>query len=393
MTPAARVQAAIDLLDETIGAAGAGGAAADTLIARYFKTRRYAGSKDRRAVRDLVYAAIRRAGERPVSGRAAMLGLAADRAEVRALFDGSAHGPAAIVPGELVARAGVAPAWLIAKLDGLDAAEQAALLGRATLDLRVNRLKADRDGILAEIPDAIATPHAPDGIRLPEGTHIETLAAYVEGRVEVQDEGSQLLAMACAAEPGMRVIDLCAGAGGKTLALVAAMGNDGRMIACDTDRRRLGNLAPRAARSGVTIVEPVLLDPEREREALADHVKQADIVLVDAPGSGTGTWRRNPAARWRLTRARVERLVALQAHILDVAASLVRPGGTLVYAVCSLIDDEGARGFDAFLARYPKWRVDPIVLPAGVVHGHGRRLTPHHDGTDGFFVARARAPC
>ena len=393
MTPAARVQAAIDLLDETIAAAGAGGAAADTLIARYFKTRRYAGSKDRRAVRDLVYAAIRRAGERPVSGRAAMLGLAADRDDLRALFDGSDHGPAAIAPGELVARAGVAPGWLIAKLDSLDADEHAALLGRATLDLRVNRLKADRDAVLAEVPGAVPTPHAPDGVRLAEGAQIETLAAYAEGRVEVQDEGSQLLAIACGAMPGMTVIDLCAGAGGKTLALAAAMRNDGRLIACDTDRRRLGNLAPRATRAGVTIVEPVLLDPERERDALADHVKRADVVLVDAPCSGTGTWRRNPEARWRLTRARVERLVTLQAHILDVAASLVRPGGHLVYAVCSLIDDEGADGFDAFLTRHPKWTVDPIDLPAGVIHGQGRRLTPHHDGTDGFFVARARAPC
>ena len=393
MTPGARVQAAIDLLEETIVAAGAGGAAADTLIARYFKTRRYAGSKDRRAVRDLVYAAIRRAGERPVSGRAAMLGLVADRPDLAALFDGTDHAPAAIAPGELVARAGVAPAWLVAKLDTLDKAELAALLDRATLDLRVNRLKAKRDEVLAELPDATPTPHAPDGLRLPEGTKIETLAAYVEGRVEVQDEGSQLLAIACAAEPGMTVIDLCAGAGGKTLALAAAMANEGRLIACDTDRRRLGNLMPRAVRAGVTIVEPLLLDPERERDALGDFVKKADLVLVDAPCSGTGTWRRNPEARWRLTRARVDKLVALQAHVLDVAASLVKPGGMLVYAVCSLIDEEGAGGFAAFLKRHPKWTVAPIDLPAGVVHGDGRRLTPHHDGTDGFFVARAQAPC
>ncbi|WP_076069273.1 RsmB/NOP family class I SAM-dependent RNA methyltransferase [Sphingomonas montana] len=393
MTPAARVQAAIDLLDETIAAAGAGGAAADTLIARYFKTRRYAGSKDRRAVRDLVYAAIRRAGERPVSGRAAMLGLATDQPELRDLFDGSDHGPAAIDPGELVARAGVAPAWLLGKLETLDGAERAALLGRATLDLRVNRLKDDRAAVLAELPDAVATPHAPDGVRMPEGTQLETLAAYREGRVEVQDEGSQLLAIACDARPGMTVIDLCAGAGGKTLALAAVMADEGRLIACDTDRRRLGNLAPRAVRAGVTIVEPLLLDPDREREALADFVKQTDIVLVDAPCSGTGTWRRNPEARWRLTRARVEKLVALQAHVLDVAASMVRPGGALVYAVCSLIDDEGAGGFDAFLARHPKWTVDPVAIGAGRVHGQGRRLTPLHDGTDGFFVARARAPC
>jgi 16S rRNA (cytosine967-C5)-methyltransferase len=393
VTPGARVQAAIDLLDETIAAAGTGGAAADTLIARYFKTRRYAGSKDRRAVRDLVYAAIRRAGERPVSGRAAMLGLVTDRPDLAPLFDGSEHAPAVIAPDELVARAGVAPAWLLAKLDTLDAAERAALLDRATLDLRVNRLKADRVAVLTELPDAAATPHAPDGIRLPEGTKIEGLAAYIEGRIEVQDEGSQLLALACGVEPGMTVVDLCAGAGGKTLALAAAMADQGRLIACDTDRRRLGNLMPRAVRAGVTIVEPVLLDPQREREALNDHIKRADVVLVDAPCSGTGTWRRNPEARWRLTRARLDNLVTLQAHVLDVAASLVRPGGTLVYAVCSLIDDEGAGGFAAFLTRHPKWRAVPIDLPAGVAHGAGIRLTPHHDGTDGFFVARAKAPC
>jgi 16S rRNA (cytosine967-C5)-methyltransferase len=393
VTPGARVQAAIDLLDETIVAAGAGGAAADTLIARYFKTRRYAGSKDRRAVRDLVYAAIRRAGERPVSGRAAMLGLVADRPELAGLFDGAEHAPAPVADDDLIARAGVAPAWLVAKLDTLDADELAALLGRATLDLRVNRLKADRDSVLAELPDAVPTPHAPDGVRLPEGTKLEALAPYIEGRVEVQDEGSQLLALACAASPDMLAIDLCAGAGGKTLALAAAMRDRGRLVACDTDRRRLGNLMPRAMRAGVTIVEPLLLDPEREREGLTDFVKQADLVLVDAPCSGTGTWRRNPEARWRLTRARVARLVTLQAHLLDVAASLVKPGGMLVYAVCSLIDEEGADNFAAFLTRHPKWRAAPVDLPAGVVHGAGRRLTPHHDGTDGFFVARAQAPC
>jgi len=394
MTPAARVQAAIELLDQVVTAARDGGAAADTLVARYFQTRRYAGSKDRRAVRSLVYRAIRRAGERPESGRAAMLGLAAEDAEISACFDGSPHGPAPIGPDEAVAPAGIAPAWLRTRLEGvLDDAGQAALLDRAPLDLRVNRLKAERAAIASRIPGATPAPYAPDGLRVPEGTRIEGLDVWREGLIEIQDEGSQIAALATGARPSMTVVDLCAGAGGKTLALAAMMAGEGRLVACDTDRARLGRLPPRAERAGARGIESRLLDPGREAAALADLEDAADIVLIDAPCSGTGTWRRNPEARWRLTPDRLDRLVATQARLLEIGARLVRPGGHLTYVVCSLLREEGMAQAEAFLARHPGLRPALDTLPAGTSEGCGWRLTPARDGTDGFFIARFLRPC
>jgi 16S rRNA (cytosine967-C5)-methyltransferase len=211
--------------------------------------------------------------------------------------------------------------------------------------------------------------------------------------VEVQDEGSQLLSFACGAAPGMLVVDLCAGAGGKTLALAAEMANEGRILASDVDRNRLSRLPLRLERAGARIVESRLLDPGRELEALADVAGQADLVLVDAPCSGTGTWRRNPETRWRLTPDRLDRLVALQARLLDLAAYLVRPGGHLVYAVCSLLGQEGRSQAEAFAIRRSSWVSKPVPIMAGRGAGPGRLLTPGHDGTDGFFVARWQAPC
>ena len=395
MTPGARTEAAIELLDQVIDAAKDGGAAADTLVSRYFGTRRYAGSKDRRAVRDLVYAAIRRASERPPSGRAAMVALADDDPTLAATFDGGAHGPAPIADDEPRAAAGPAPGWLVVALaaSGVSADTMVALVGRAPLDLRVNRLKATRDEVLAMLPEAEPTRYAPDGLRLPGGGNVETMPAYRDGLVEVQDEGSQIVGLALGAKPGDRIVDLCAGAGGKTLALAAAMANEGVLIATDIDRTRLSKLAPRAARAGVTIVTTLLLDPDRETEKLADRAGTADGVLVDAPCSGTGTWRRNPEARWRLTPDRVERLAATQARLLALATTLVRPGGAIAYIVCSLLDAEGTAQVDGFLAAHPGWAAEPLALPAGRAHAAGWRLDPASDGTDGFFVARLRAPC
>ncbi|TVV70470.1 RsmB/NOP family class I SAM-dependent RNA methyltransferase [Sphingomonas solaris] len=395
MTPAARAQAAIDLLDEILAAARGNGAAADTLIARYFKTRRYAGSKDRRAVRELVYGAIRRAGEPPVSGRAALLGLAQADTVLASSFDGSSHGPVAVTAGEPVAPAGIAPAWLetaLAAAIGRD--ELPALLDRAPLDLRVNRLKATRAQVLAELPDAEAGALSPDAVRLREGIAVEALPIFTQGWIEIQDEGSQLIAAAVGAKPGQTVVDLCAGAGGKTLALAAEMGvpTTGRLIACDSDRNRLSRLPPRAERAGAAGIETRLLDPGREMAALADLAGRADAVLIDAPCSGTGTWRRNPEARWRLTPERVARVAATQARLMDVVAALVRPGGALVYAVCSLLDAEGRDQAAAFLARHPGWRAAPAAT-AGRAHGDGRLLTPARDRTDGFFIARLIRPC
>ena len=391
MTPAARTEAAIELLDAIIAAARDGAAAADTLVARYFAQRRYAGSKDRRAVRELVYAAIRHAGEVPATGRAAMLALVADDPSLAATFDGSAHGPRAIEPGEPVAQAGVAPAWLVERLaaSGIGTSDLPALVERAPLDLRVNTLRTTRDAVLAQLGAGEAIPALPDGIRLPQGHNVDALA----GLAEVQDAGSQIVSTAAAAEPVMAVVDLCAGAGGKTLALAAGMQNRGELLACDTDRARLSRLAPRAERAGVTIAETRLLDPKREADALLDWNGRADVVLVDAPCSGTGTWRRNPEARWRLTPERLDRLVATQAHVLAVAAPLVQPGGALVYIVCSLLDAEGDGQVAAFLANHPGWTAEAPALAAGQPHGSGVRLQPATDGTDGFFVARLRAPC
>ncbi len=391
MTPGARAQAAIELLDEIIAAADRGGAAADTLIARYFKARRYAGSKDRRAVRDLVYAAIRLTGERPASGRAALIGVAVGDPSLAAAFDGGPHAPAPIDAAEPVALAGIAPGWLSSALArSLDEDELPALLDRAPLDLRVNRLKTTRAAVLAALPEGRAGELSPDAIRLPEGVRIEAMPMWAEGWIEVQDEGSQLVSAACAAAPGQTVIDLCAGAGGKTLALAADMGGAGRLIACDSDRARLSRLGPRADRAGATGIETRLLDPNREAAALGDMLGAADVVLVDAPCSGTGTWRRNPEARWRLTPDRIARVCRTQARLIDVAAGLVRPGGALVYAVCSLLDDEGRDQAEGFLARHGGWIAAP---QAGRAHGAGRLLTPASDGTDGFFIARLIRPC
>jgi len=387
VTPAARTQAAIELLDQVIAAARDNGPAADVLASRYFAQRRYAGSKDRRAVRQLLFAAIRLCGERPVSGRAAMLALAACDEAVAAGFDGSPRGAAVPVADEPVAQVGVAPRWLVDRLGASDVEgdELDALVARAPLDVRINAL-ASRPVDLAGAEPILGLPQAR---RLAAGTDVSPLA----GMVEVQDAGSQAVALAVGARSGEQVVDLCAGGGGKTLALAAAMANNGTILAADADRSRLSRLAPRAVRAGVSIVETRLLDPGREADGLADWRDRADRVLVDAPCSGTGTWRRNPEARWRLTPDRLFRLAALQSHLLDVGAALVRPGGVLVHVVCSLLDEEGRDRAASFLDRHPGWTADPLHLPFGRERGAGARLTPASDGTDGFYVARLRRPC
>lgn len=393
MTPAARVQAAIELLDAIIPAARGKGAPADRIIADYFRARRYAGSKDRRAVRDLVYQAIRLCGPVPESGRAAMLAVAGQDLAVAALFDGSPHGPAPRAEGEAAARTGLAPKWLAAALraSGLGGPEIAALLDRAPLDVRVNALKADRATIaLPEPGEPLAAPQA---VRFASGTQVERWDAYRQGLIELQDLGSQLIVETLPVAPGDMIIDLCAGGGGKTLALAARLGNAASIVAADTDKRRLGNLAPRAARAGAQVDHTVLLDPGRELDALSRWVGKADHVLVDAPCSGSGTWRRSPEGRWRLDPAELRRLGALQDHVLGLAAQLVRPGGTIAFVTCSVLDAEGPDRILAFLGAHPQWRAEPLALPLGRQRGAGWRLDPRHDGTDGFFVACLRSPC
>jgi 16S rRNA (cytosine967-C5)-methyltransferase len=391
MTPAARVQAAIEVLDEVIDSAHEDGPPADAIVTRYFKHRRYAGSKDRRAVRELVFRAIRRSAERPDSGRVAILGVAEGEPGFLELF-GEPRGPEPLADGERGAKAGFVPEWLVPELSPLvGEAEWPALLERAPLDLRVNVARAGRDELLTQFPGAQPTPLSPWGMRLPPDSRVDDHPAFRAGLVEVQDEGSQLIAIGCAPESGQRILDLCAGAGGKSLALAAAA-PEATILATDSNRQRLSKLAPRAERAGA-IIETRLLNPPRELEELADWKSQPDVVLVDAPCSGSGTWRRNPEGRWRLTPERLDRLMALQERLLGIGAELVRPGGALVYAVCSLLSREGAGQIERFLERRSSWISEETPIAAGRSDGAGRLLTPGHDDTDGFFVARLRRPC
>ena len=391
MTPAARLQAAIEILDEIVASAVNDGPPADTIVTRYFKTRRYAGSKDRRAVRESVFRAIRAVAERPASGRAALLALAESDPSLLDSF-GEPRGPEPMIAGELAAARGAVPDWITPELSDLVSQDEwQALLDRAPVDLRVNAARANRDELVLEFECGIATPLSPWGIRLPPDSRIDDHDAFAKGLVEIQDEGSQLIALACSPMPDHQILDLCAGAGGKSLALAAAAPGVA-ILATDSNRSRLSKLAPRADRAQARI-ETRLLSPPNELQELADWRARADIVLVDAPCSGSGTWRRNPEGRWRLTPARLDRVVALQKHLLDIAADLVSPGGCIVYAVCSLLSREGAGQIEDFLARRSSWIVEETPIAAGRLDGAGRLLTPGHDATDGFFVARLVRAC
>lgn len=391
MTPAARLEAAVEILDEVIASARDDGPPADAIVTRYFKHRRYAGSKDRRAVRELVFRAIRHSAERPDSGRSAVVGLAREDRDLANLF-GQPRGPEPLKPDEPAARAGLVPDWLVGELSGLvNLEEWPALLERAALDLRVNVARAPRGKVLGELPEGAPTPLSPWGIRLPPNSRIDDHPAFQAGLVEVQDEGSQLIALACGARKGEAIIDLCAGAGGKSLAL-AAVAPEANILATDSNRSRLSKLAPRAQRAGAAI-ETQLLNPPKELEELAEWRSKADLVLVDAPCSGSGTWRRNPEGRWRLTPDRLDRVIAIQTRLLDIGSELVRPGGRLVYAVCSLLSREGAGQIEHFRESRSSWISEDTAIVAGRSEGAGRLLTPAHDHTDGFFVARLRRPC
>ena len=408
MNPSARVQAAIDLVDAILGAARGQGASADTLARNFFRDRRYMGSGDRRAVRELAYRAVRRFGEIPDNGRAAIAGLAREDAELAALFDGSGYGPAALRDDERVASGGVIPGWIESRLPGLfDAAEKEALLDRAALDLRFDPQRSDRAALSAQWPEIEFSDALPRAARLPNGTAVEDSALWQQGAIDVQDWGSQAIVAACDVPDAALVIDLCAGAGGKTLAL-SAMLPGARIIASDTSRDRLAAMEPRRRRAGPDKIETLLLNSRREWESLEPFEGQADVVLVDAPCSGSGTWRRNPETRWRLTPERLDRLVAEQARLIEIAMRLVRPGGVLVYAVCSLLPDEGARQVARGLNGQPGWHISLEHMNIGRLLGSdgelagamenaaqpaGLLLTPHHDGTDGFFFTRAMRSC
>jgi 16S rRNA (cytosine967-C5)-methyltransferase len=389
MTPQARVQAAIEILDEIIISATVDGPPADVLVTRYFKSRRYAGGNDRRVIRDLVFRTVRAVGDKPSTGRSAIY---AAIGESRDAFDGSQYAPAVRDLDEAMARTSLLPKWVQSELSPLvSKAEWPALLERAPLDLRVNISRASRDDLLSQFDGAEPTRISPWGIRLAADTRIDEHPAFGAGLVEVQDEGSQLIALACEASSGERILDLCAGAGGKALALAAAAPGS-TILATDSNRGRLSKLAPRAQRAAA-VIETRLLNPPRELEELADWHGAANVVLVDAPCSGSGTWRRNPEGRWRLTPERLNHLIQIQRRLLDIGAELVKPGGCLVYAVCSILSREGAGQIDGFLKDRSSWISEETPMAAGRLDGAGRLLTPGHDRTDGFFVARLRRPC
>lgn len=398
MTPAARAAAAIAILDRVLET----GAAADRTLSNWGRENRYAGSKDRRAIAGHVYLALRTgAGE---TGRALLLSALAGQApadEIAALFDASRYGPPGLSEAErasLGREAGPLPAWLRPHLQDAFGArlddEIAALLVRAPLDLRVNTLKTTRaaaiealaaDGVIAEAPDWPGSAlRAVSGAERVTGT-----AAYTEGLVEIQDRGSQAAAAASLARPGQTIVDLCAGAGGKTLALAALMENRGSLIACDISRTRLRRLPARLERASASCTEIVPLAEDwldRGEPRLSALEGRADCVFVDAPCSGSGTWRRNPETMRTLTPEALERLTALQSRILDAAARLVRPGGRLVYVTCSVLPPENAGRISAFLSVHREFSGASLEVRGLPVDGPAS-LTPAVNGTDGFFIA------
>ncbi|MBM3523257.1 MAG: methyltransferase domain-containing protein [Alphaproteobacteria bacterium] len=430
MTPGARAQAAIELLDTIDTARGP----ADSCAQHYFRARRFIGAKDRAAIARLVYGVLRhraqldwwlsRAGGGEPSPRTRVfVGLAIlerwRAADLLDALDGDRFRPAAASPPERALAKALdgrsldhpdqppairlnVPGWLMPRFttrfgDAIEA-ELAAFAGEAPLDLRVNTLKGERSEARARLAaagiDAEPTALSPWGLRVAARTRLAEVSAYKDGLIEIQDEGSQLAAALVDARPGQRVCDFCAGAGGKTLALAATMGNAGRLIACDTVARRLDGAGPRLKRAGVSNVERRLLSTERD-VWVKRHKESFDRVLVDAPCTGSGTWRRNPDARWFLAQADLAELIAKQARIINSAARLVRPGGRLIYVTCSLLCDEDERQVDAFLACTPGFRRLPVaaVWPQVVstaacpTSGDDLVLTPRLHGTDGFFVS------
>jgi 16S rRNA (cytosine967-C5)-methyltransferase len=293
------------------------------------------------------------------------------------------------------------PDWLEPHLDRVFGRvlerEMAALNGPAPTDLRVNLLKTDREearrALAAEGVAAKSTPLSPVGLRLRERIPLGNLAAFNQGLIEVQDESSQIAALLADARPGMRVVDFCAGAGGKTLALASGMANRGKLVACEVSQRRLDRAARRLRRAGVTNVERRALSGERDKW-VKRHKAGFDRVFADVPCLGTGTWRRNPDAKWRMGPEDLAELLERQQAILRSAARLVRPGGRLIYATCSLLREEDEAQAEAFLAAEPDFSPMPVAqVWAETIGGASPggeqylRLTPGRHGTDGFFVA------
>ncbi|NVO17500.1 MAG: RsmB/NOP family class I SAM-dependent RNA methyltransferase [Rhodoplanes sp.] len=431
MTPSARLSAAIEVLADI----EARRRPATDALKDWGLSRRFAGSGDRAAIAGLVYDALRRKASAAhllgeATPRAVLLGmLALDRGlaadQIEKLFDGSRFAPDPLTEKERAALAaegreeapahiaGDYPEWLdlpLARVFGDDRVEEGrALAHRAPLDLRVNTLAGtDRDKVAAGLshlhPES--TRWSPSGLRVTIGAEgksppVHAEPAYIKGQIEIQDEGSQVASLMAAARPGEQVIDLCAGGGGKTLALAASMENKGQLYATDLDKRRLAPIHARLERAGVRNVQ--IRTPGRDTDVLADLTGRADLVLVDAPCTGTGTWRRNPDAKWRIRPGSLAERLSQQAIVLDRAADLVRPGGRIVYVTCSLLADENADQVQAFVARHAGFApvppaevaavlgdAAPAFLDSVLVFPEGLLMTPRRTGTDGFYVAVLR---
>lgn len=403
---------------------------ADAVVSAWFRARRYIGDKDRGQILDLLYALLRhhaRLGwwlvkhgreDMPRNRLLAWLALKEDKTpdQIKRLFNGAKYAPAVLMDHEhalLVKLQGCTidhpgmpeevrlecPPWaadpLRRRFKEAFGQEMAALLMPAPLDLRVNPIKSTREAMLGALRDfglrAQPSPLAPYGIRVHERPSLASLPMLKGGEVEIQDEGSQLVAMLVDARPGERVVDFCAGAGGKTLAIAAQMNNKGHVVACDVMEGRLKRGAERFRRAGLHNIETRLLASETDRW-IKRHKGGYDRVLVDAPCSGTGTWRRNPDARWRASEEQgLDNLVSLQARILASAARLVKPGGRLVYATCSMLPEENEEQVAAFLAVHPAFRAAPLNEAApqltNSAHSDYLSLTPARHDTDGFFAA------
>src|SRR5450631_28267 len=427
MTPAARLSAAIELIEaidtQRIPAAKA--------LKEWGTAHRYAGSGDRAAISGLIWDVLRRQASSAWimdegTARARALGMlklerGLEVEAIAALCDGGRFAPEPLTDRERTALsqrsladapahiAGDYPEWLdryLSQVFGDDrVAEATAMASRAPLDLRVNTLKAKREKVLASTAHLRTkpTPWSPIGLRIELGADdrnpgIHAEEDFIKGAIEVQDEGSQLAALLSAAKPGEQVIDLCAGAGGKTLALAAMMQGKGRLIATDHDKRQLAPIYERLSRAGVHNCD--IRTPKGDGDTLSDIHASADLVLIDAPCTGTGTWRRNPDAKWRMRPGALEVRLKDQVTVLDRAAALVKAGGRIAYITCSVLSPENGEQIRAFVARHPDFVIVPPSQTTSVLwdraedfaaatlqSAEGLLMTPRRTGTDGFFVS------
>ena len=423
MKSAAQIQATIELLDERDETKYP----ADRLMAGYFKQRRYIGSKDKAAISEYFYSVLRQritlayllsTVELPVDNRGLMAVMAQMQGLALAdLFNGERYSPAPFEAELLAKFAEIDPAdlesapqhvrlnypeWLetelVASLGDRLEQEMLAMGERASTDIRVNTLKTTRDELKASLAQqglsATSTSLSPWGLRFDGRVALFNLQSFRDGWFEVQDEGSQLLAWLTQVEAGQTVIDFCAGAGGKSLAMAAMMNNKGALYACDVHSKRLSQLAKRKNRAGVHNIRTHVLSSEQDKW-VKQHAARADVVLIDAPCSGTGTWRRSPDSRWNLSANDVDELVALQRSILSSAQRLVKPGGRLYYATCSLLNAENQGQAEWFTAENPNFSA--LMLPAPDALGFSAecikvgnntfQTLPALSNTDAFFLA------